>query len=153
MTIQLRKSIETDLEVFFINQCDEEANHMAAFTPLDPWNKNAFMKKWLRLLNDNTINLQSILLDNTVIGCVIKFIIDDRAEITYAIDRQYWRKGYTTLAVKEFLKLEKSRPLFARVAFDNYASQRVLQKAGFTRMGKEKGFANARNIEIEEFVF
>jgi RimJ/RimL family protein N-acetyltransferase len=32
-------------------------------------------------------------------------------------------------------------------------SQRVLQKCGFTLIAKEKGFANARNMEIEEFVY
>ena len=32
MNISIRKSIESDLEVFFHNQADEEANYMAAFT-------------------------------------------------------------------------------------------------------------------------
>lgn len=119
MNIQLKKSIESDLEVFFVNQTDEEANHMAAFTPQDPSDHEAFMKKWLQLLNDININMQSILVDNTVVGCIVKFIMDDRAEITYAIDKQYWGKGITTSAVNEFLKFEKIRPLYARVAFDN----------------------------------
>lgn len=44
------------------------------------------------------------------------------------------------------------RPLYARVVKDNLASQRVLQKCGFTICGENKGFANARGKEVEEFI-
>jgi len=36
MNIQLRPSVESDIEIFFNNQLDEEANYMADFTPKDP---------------------------------------------------------------------------------------------------------------------
>ena len=45
------------------------------------------------------------------------------------------------------------RPLFARVAYDNYGSQKVLEKCGFKTIGKDTGFANARKMEIEEFIY
>ena len=35
---------------------------------------------------------------------------------------------------------------------DNLASLRVLEKCGFVVIGREKGFANARGMEIEEVV-
>jgi RimJ/RimL family protein N-acetyltransferase len=44
------------------------------------------------------------------------------------------------------------RPLFARVASDNPASLKVLQKAGFAIVGTQTSFANGRNAEIEETV-
>jgi L-amino acid N-acyltransferase YncA len=37
-------------------------------------------------------------------------------------------------------------------AKDNVASLRVLEKCGFTVVGYEKGFANARGEEIEEVI-
>ena len=51
------------------------------------------------------------------------------------------------------MKVEQSRPIFGRVAFDNFASQKVLEKCGFEKIGKDIGFANARQTEIEEFIY
>jgi RimJ/RimL family protein N-acetyltransferase len=49
--------------------------------------------------------------------------------------------------------MESARPIFGRTAFDNFASQKVLMNNGFVKIGVDKGFANARGIEIEEFIF
>jgi ribosomal-protein-alanine N-acetyltransferase len=56
-------------------------------------------------------------------------------------------------ALKNFLKIEKIRPIYGRVAFDNYGSQKILEKCGFIKIGKEKSFANARQTEIEEYIY
>lgn len=40
-----------------------------------------------------------------------------------------------------------------RVAFDNFGSQKFLEKCGFVKIGKEQGFANARQEVIEEYVY
>ena len=45
------------------------------------------------------------------------------------------------------------RPIFGSAAFDNIASQRVLEKCGFQFERHEKGFANARKKEIEEMIY
>jgi RimJ/RimL family protein N-acetyltransferase len=39
------------------------------------------------------------------------------------------------------------------VAFDNQGSQKVLEKCGFVKIGTDKGFANARQAEIEEYIY
>jgi len=153
MKTSMRKSIESDLEVFFLNQADPEANHMAAFTSKDPYDKNAYISKWQRLISDDTINMQTIVLGEQAIGCVVKFMMEGEAEITYAIGKEYWGKGLTTNAVKQFLEIESTRPINGRVAYDNIASQRILEKAGFSRIGKETSFANARGKEIDEFIY
>jgi RimJ/RimL family protein N-acetyltransferase len=46
----------------------------------------------------------------------------------------------------------ETRPLYARVAKDNIASIRVLEKCGFTIYGEDKGFSNARGVEVEELI-
>jgi RimJ/RimL family protein N-acetyltransferase len=43
--------------------------------------------------------------------------------------------------------------LIARVAKDNIASIRVLEKNGFTLSGEGKWYSNARGKEIEELVW
>ena len=49
--------------------------------------------------------------------------------------------------------MESARPIFGRTAWDNIGSQKVLEHNGFKLIGKDKGFANARKMEIEEFIF
>lgn len=153
MNIQLRNSIESDLEIFFYNQTDEEANHMAAFTPKDPFDKVAYLEKWSKLLKDETINMQSILLEDEVVGCVVKFVMEGNAEITYALSKSCWGKGITTRAVQQFLGLEKTRPIYSRVAFDNIGSQKVLERSGFQKIEESTWFANARGKEIVEYIY
>lgn len=153
MEVILRNSIESDIEIFFENQLDEEANYMAAFTPKDPTDKEAYVSKWTRLIKDPTINMKTILADREIAGTVLKFELDGKAEITYALGKQFWGKGIATKALQAFLPLEDKRPIFGVTAFDNYGSIKVLEKCGFERIGTDRGFANARGKEIEEIVF
>jgi len=153
MKVTIRKSIETDLETFFLNQADEQANHMAAFTPKNPKDKVAYLKKWKLFLSHDSIHMQTVLVENKVVGCVVKYVMEGNAEITYAIAKECWGKGITTKAVKQFLIIEQTRPIFGRVAFDNIGSQKVLENTGFKKNGTSMWFANARGKEIEEFIY
>ena len=151
--IVLRKSEISDLEYFFLFQLDEEAIHLAAFTAKDPTDKEAYLQKYSKLVNDPAINMQTIIVDNIIVGSISKFEIEGDAEITYWIDKKYWGRGVGTHTLKEFLKSEVARPIFGRVAFDNFGSQKVLEKCGFVKTGTDKGFANARQAEIEEYIY
>ena len=150
--IILRKTEITDLEFFFIFQLDNEANYLA-FTSKDPTDKTAYLQKYTKLLNDRTINMQTIIVENIIAGSVAKFEMEGEAEVTYWIDKKFWGKGVATKALKEFLKNENTRPIFGRIAFDNFGSQKVLEKCNFIKIGTDKGFANARQAEIEEFIY
>jgi len=97
--------------------------------------------------------MQTILVDGTIAGSIAKFEVEGDAEITYWIDRSFWGKGIATTALKHLLTIEHTRPIFGRVAFDNFGSQKVLEKCGFIKTGRDKGFANARQAEIEEFIY
>lgn len=151
--IILRKTEIADLERFFIFQLDEEANYLAAFTSKDPTDKTAYLQKYTKFLNDPTINMQTIIVDNILAGSIAKFEMEGEAGITYWIDKKFWGKGIATKALKDFLTIENTRPIFGRVAFDNFGSQKVLEKCNFTKVGTDKGFANARQEEIEEFIY
>jgi len=153
MEIKLRPTIPADLEVFFQFQLDPVANFLAAFTAKDPADKTAYMEKYTRHINDPAINNMTIISDDKIAGSVAKFVMEGDAELTYWIGRSFWGKGIATDALKKFLTIETTRPIFGRVAFDNFGSQRVLEKSGFVKVGSDKGFANARNKEIEEFIY
>jgi len=105
------------------------------------------------LINDPTVNNQTIVIDNIIVGSITKFIMEGDTEITYWIDRKFWGQGIATKALKNFLYIETIRPIFGRVAFDNFGSQKVLEKCGFVKIGSDKGFSNARQMEIEEFIY
>lgn len=152
-TIILRPTQMDDLISLFKFQLDDEAVHLAAFTPKDPADIKAYLEKYTKLLKDPTVNNQTIMVDHIIAGSIAKFEIECNAEITYWIDKKFWGKGIATAALKNFLVMENARPLCGRVAFDNYGSQRVLEKCGFIRVGKDKGFANARQAIIEEFIY
>ena len=151
--VKLRKTEKSDLEFLFQFQLDEEAGYLAAFMPKDHTNREAYFEKYTPFLNDPTINMQTILVGETIAGSIAKFEMAGEAEITYWIDRSFWGQGIATTALENFLTIETMRPVFGRVAFDNSGSQKVLEKCGFVKIGTDKGFANARQIEIEEFIY
>lgn len=152
-SIKLRPTEISDLDTLFQFQLDKEGGYLAAFMPKDPTDKTAYLTKHTKLLDDPTVNNQTILVDNVIVGSVAKFVMEDDAEITYWLDKKIWGQGIATKALKNFLDIETTRPIFGRVAFDNFGSQKVLEKCGFVKIGSDKGFANARQLEIEEFIY
>jgi RimJ/RimL family protein N-acetyltransferase len=150
--IRLRDVIVDDLPIFFENQRDPLACHMAAFTAKDPQDRAAFDAHWAKIMADESILIKTILVDGQVIGSVLSFVMFGEPDVAYWIHREYWGKGITTAALTQFLEIQKLRPLYARAAKDNLASIRVLEKCGFKPMGSDKGFANARGEEIEEVI-
>ena len=60
-------------------------------------------------------------------------------EIGYWIGRPYWGRGYATAAAELLIKEARRRGLerlYAEVFVENPASMRVLEKAGFARIGE-----------------
>lgn len=151
--ITLTKTTLNDLETLFEFQLDTEANHLAAFTPKDPTDKKTYMDRYSKFLTNPTINMMTIKIDKQIVGSISKFVMEGDHEITYWIDKKFWGKGIASTALNMFLNIERNRPLFGRVAFDNFGSQKVLEKAGFIKTGTDKGFANARQTEIEEYIY
>jgi ribosomal-protein-alanine N-acetyltransferase len=153
LDIKLRPTQISDLDTLFQFQLDKKGGYLAAFMPKNPADKAAYIIKYTKLLGDPTVNNQTIVIDNIIVGSIAKFTIEGDTEITYWIDRNFWGQGVATKALKDFLVNETSRPIFGRVAFDNFGSQKVLKKCGFVKIGSDKGFANARQAEIEELIY
>ena len=149
-TVSLREVTEADLPIFFEFQLDPEANYMAAFTPRDPSDRDAFMRHCTRILADGSIVKRTILYDGQVAGSIVRFDQDGKPEVGYWIGREYWGKGIATRALLAFLDVVTERPLYAAAARDNLASIRVREKCGFAVTGYGKWFSNARGEDIEE---
>jgi RimJ/RimL family protein N-acetyltransferase len=149
----LRDVLEADLPIFFAYQLDPDAQVLAAFTAKDPTDWQAFLMHWHRILADpSTIN-RTIVVDGQVAGSVSSYQDDGHPEVTYWLGKHYWGNGLATRALSVFLAhANPTRPIYARAAKDNIGSLRVLEKCGFKIIGEDRGFANARGKEIEEFL-
>ena len=149
----LREVVEDDLAWFFEFQLDPDANYVAAFTARDPTDREAFTAHWKKILSDPTTFNRTIVCAGQVVGSVASYVESGNPEVTYWIGKAHWGKGIGTRALTAFLaEVNTTRPIYARVAQDNLASRRILEKCGFRVIGETKGFANARGREIEELV-
>jgi RimJ/RimL family protein N-acetyltransferase len=152
-TVFLRDVVGDDLSSFFEQQTDMDANYMAAFTVKDPTNRVAFLAHWERIRAAATVIVKTIVIDGQVAGYVMSYKEEGRCEVTYWLGKEYWGKGIATQALAKFLaEVNRSRPIYARAAKDNTGSLRILEKCGFAVINESKGFANARDEEIEEFL-
>jgi RimJ/RimL family protein N-acetyltransferase len=152
-TILLREVTTDDLPIFFEQQLDPDANWMAAFTAKDPTDRGVFDAHWVKVLADQGITIRTILYHGQVAGSVLCHGWGGEPEISYWLGREFWGKGIATLALGLFLQEVTDRPLTARVARDNLASIRVLEKNGFELSGEGKWFSNARGMKIDELVW
>jgi len=150
--VALRLIEDGDLDALFEQSRDPEGVWMAAFTPENPDDRNAFDAHMARVRNSPGITMRAVICDGHLAGSIASFPAEGHAEVTYWIDRAAWGQGIATRALALLLELVTARPVYARAASDNAASLRVLQKCGFKPVGTEKSFAAARNEEIEETI-
>ncbi|MFF4830975.1 GNAT family N-acetyltransferase [Streptomyces sp. NPDC001315] len=150
MEVALRKVHDSDLPVFYRQMNDPESLRMAAFTPEDPADRNAFDAQWKRIRATSVV--RTVLADGDVVGSAAVYGEPGEREVTYWVDRAYWGRGIATAALRALLAEVRERPLYARAAADNEASLRVLHKCGFRESARASGFANARGEEIAEVV-
>jgi RimJ/RimL family protein N-acetyltransferase len=148
--VALRPVEDGDLDVLFEQMRDPEGVRMAAFTPQDPDDRNAFDAHMARVRSSPDITMRAVTCDGRLAGSIASFPDAGQAEVTYWIDRAAWGKGIATRALALLLDLVATRPLHARAASDNAGSLRVLHKCGFKAVGTEKSFAAGRNEVIEE---
>ncbi|GAB1268059.1 GNAT family N-acetyltransferase [Aurantivibrio infirmus] len=100
-------------------------------------------------------------LDGICIGSIgITFSGDSncgQAEIGFWIGEQYWRKGYTALAISELITYLTENTDFntivAHVAAPNIASMKVLEKAGFSLSRVNKNAAEVKAGIFDQHVY
>jgi RimJ/RimL family protein N-acetyltransferase len=151
--VTLRPTREGDLPTFFQQGLDPEATRMAAFTPKSHADREAFLAHWRDLLGSPSVVGRTVLVEGEVAGYVVQFELFGHPSIAYWFGRDFWGRGIATQALRAFLREATTRPLYARVAKDNARSVRVLEKCGFVNVGSDRGYANARGHEVEEFIF
>jgi RimJ/RimL family protein N-acetyltransferase len=152
MNVSLRPLEDRDLDTIYQHVTDPESVRMAAFTAEDQSDRRAFLNRMSRLRADTSVSYRVIDVDGAIAGTIGSFRIDNQPEVTYWVDRTQWGKGIASAALQILLAETAERPLCARAASDNVGSLRVLEKAGFRRVGVNRDFAPGRGEEIEETI-
>ena len=152
VNVSLRPLEDRDLDAIYEQVTDPESIRMAAFTAEDQTDRSAFLSRTSRLRADTSVLHLVIDVDGEAAGTIGFFRIDDQPEVTYWVDRTRWGKGIASAALRILLDEIAERPVYARAASDNGGSLRVLEKAGFRRVGVDRGFAAGRGEEIEETI-
>jgi RimJ/RimL family protein N-acetyltransferase len=146
----IRDAAEADIPIFFEYQRDPESMDMAKMPARD---EEAFTAHWQKILADDETTKKTILFDGEVAGNVLIFERGGKRLVGYWIGREFWGKGLATRALAELLAEETTRPLHAYVATSNPGSMRVLEKCGFTLVGRETEFDERLGEEIEEALY
>jgi ribosomal-protein-alanine N-acetyltransferase len=87
---------------------------------------------------------------------VVRAVLDgeERDDLGYIIHRTHWGRGYGSEAARAlaslYLNAHRRPALFANMAHDHLASQRVAERIGMRRAG---AFANARNRGILTYLY
>ena len=97
--------------------------------------------------------------DNQMVGAIGLYMNNThhRAEITYDLSRDYWRKGITLKAINTVVKHAFTHMNISRIEavtrHENIASMTLLKKAGFTHEGTLKSYRyyNGKTWDIEMF--
>jgi RimJ/RimL family protein N-acetyltransferase len=144
MRCAFREVRDEDLATLFEQWADPGAARLAAFTAPDHMDWDAFELRWSRQRADESVINRAIVVDGEVAGTIGSWGDPSESEVTYWIGRSYWGKGIAPCALNAFLSVDPSRPLHPRVAYDNIASQRVLEKCGFRVIATER--ASLRDI-------
>lgn len=132
--ITLRPVVDSDLPIFFEQQNDPVANELAASAAR---NRDTFFWHWERIRVADSVLIRTVLYDNQVAGHILSFDMNGKREVGYWLGRNFWGKGIASNALKQFLDVELTRPVYGYAAKQNIGSQRVLQKCGFELLGEE----------------
>jgi len=87
------------------------------------------------------------------VGTLGSFTLEGEREVTYWIAPARWGQGLASRALRQFLAIEPTRPLYGRVADHNAASAKVLARAGFVEVGTETSFARGVGGEVVERIY
>ena len=153
MAITLRTFADGDLDALFIWESDPRAVQMAAFTRANPSDRSAFEAHYERVRSDPSNTLLAIEDDGEFVGTVGSFTMEGEREVTYWIAPARWGHGLASRALRAFLAIESTRPLYGRVAGHNAASAKVLARAGFVEVGSETAFAPGVGAEVLERIY
>jgi RimJ/RimL family protein N-acetyltransferase len=148
----LRPLADDDLDRLFLWENDDRAVKMAAFTRADTSDRRSFDAHYHRIRDNPDDTVLAVDDDGILVGDGRELSVrgGTRGDL---LDRPgQWGRGLASAALRLFLDVESTRPLFARVAEHNAGSAKVLRRAGFVQIGAERSWAEGLGREVGETV-
>lgn len=149
--LMVRPATTADVPQLVAFQLEGRSQQMAARSAA-PADRDAESLRFHGHLANPTIRLRAIEWRGALVGYVTSFERDGVVEVGYWLGERYWGRGLATRALRAFLVEETRRPLTARVAVDNSASLRVLEKCGFVIVGSGRYHSAARGRDVDESI-
>jgi hypothetical protein len=84
--VTLRPVEDGDLDALFEQMRDPDSVWMAAFTPADPGDRNAFDAHMATVRASPDITLRAVTCDGHLAGSIASFTTEGQTEVTYWID-------------------------------------------------------------------
>jgi len=117
---------------------------------MNPRDVRSFNEHWAKILADPEVVAKAVLADGVLVGYVSCFGLEGSDFVGYWIAREHWARGIASRALGLLLEQVPRRPLHARVAKQNVASIRVLERNGFVVTGYRRSPADDRYPTCEE---
>jgi RimJ/RimL family protein N-acetyltransferase len=113
--------------------------------------RETFDAHWARVLsNPDCIARVIVDAEDRVLGGISCFVDEGVRHVGYWIGKEHWGRGVASAAVALLLDEVKERPIHARVARDNVASIKVLERNGFVVIGYVHAPETERFLACEE---
>jgi RimJ/RimL family protein N-acetyltransferase len=131
--VRLRDTTPADVEIFYTHRQQPEAARRANIATPD---RDVYLSYWAEhVLGDDTVLVQTVLVDGEVAGNLLAWWRDDRRCLGGWFSQDFWGRGAGGRALRMFLAREPIRPLYADTDILNTASQRLMERCGFERAG------------------
>ncbi len=130
--IRIRPIRTDDLEALFEIYSEPEGSEMAAMPSRD---RDAYFAHREKIMGDPANILRTVLCGSEIAGDVVSWDQAGDTLVGYRLGKRFWGRGIATRALELLVAEITKRPLRAFVAVHNAGSIRVLEKAGFERIG------------------
>lgn len=151
--VSIRPTTVEDLPILFDLQNDFEAYWQVALMQRDFDDRDAFMTRLNEMLEDAYTRVRTICERDSITGFCVTFVLEEEVNVGYWLGREFMGRGIVTDAMRRFLTEIDERPLYARVVYDNDASQRVVQKLGFVEIRRSIVESRVRGVDVEEILY
>jgi len=152
VAIVLRPLADDDLDRRFVGENDDGAVEVAAVTRADSSDRRSFDAHYHRIRDNPDNTVRAIDDDGVLVGTIGSFPSEVGREVTFWIDPGRWGRGLASAALRSFLDVEPTRPLFARVARPQRRVRQGAAPGRCVQVGAERSWAEGLGREVGETI-
>ena len=152
MAVILRPVRENDMDSMYGMLSDPESRQMAPFVALEFTDRATFNERMAELQADPSVMLYAVVAGGHFVGACMSFDTELGREIFYWIRRLAWGRGISTEGLAQLLKIDHTRPIYARVTDQNERALAVLSKLAFEEVSRRSHEVTPGGPSLTEIV-